>query len=782
MESFEGKAISIRLFDPTFPSCWVFLCPPSTVLLDPGYSIKPMGSNFMRLSSLTIMTVFFYLLCGIGYTQSPVKIKGTVFTDHGKPLQEANVMVIGTGMGTTTDANGHFIIENLFSGAYTIQVRFVGYETQTKDIMVRKELVTPLHFTLKPVTINLQEIVVQANREKIVTGDIAIITRKEIEKSTARTVGELLKHIPGVTLIDEAGGGGRKRLSIRGSHSNQVLVVMDGVGLNDPLTGDTDLHQIPLSGIQEIKVHKGGISSLYGNGALGGVVEIISQNNPLDKVSLSARNGQYHALGIKSSMAGHAGSFSWFFTYDQNKETGDYAYTYSRPDGTRVNDTRQNAGFDSQNVFAKLMVDLGHHEFQIQTQLYRCTRGLPGLVFSWTPYAEAQSDRHLFLIRHAYQKESWHHQLSLSSYENAVEFQNYPPEDAPLRYRTVPSYHTCYRIFSVRGALDSRYSHGNDQQVFLRAGLQKDDFNDKNVLTNTRGPVHQTKNLTAFAALKAEWQLPKPGFLSQITLSPAIRFDHFALHQHSVTRKEQQYSPRIGLAISRHENSLLALHANWGRSFRIPTFADLFYQDFRVRGNAGLLPEKSINTDIGLKTGLPLLGWLEFNATFFHHRIDDLIVWEMGSFATWQPNNTDALLQGWDLSGSWQTWKKQLHIMFSHTLLDALDKSDRRTTRNKRLVYRPEHSTKIGLELELAPFNFSYHRHSVGPRFVTPSNTAQQPGYTVDDISFSVRHTVKELKGTIKLSVFNLFDRSYAIIEHAPLPGRHWRAEYEIAW
>ena len=736
----------------------------------------------MRISSLFTLIVILTFLCGFVFAQSPVKIEGTVFSNQGKPLQGANVIVIGTGMGTTTDASGHFFIENLFSGEYTVQVRYVGYEPQAKDIIVRKDRITPLYFTLKPVIIDLQEIVVQANRERFIPNDFEMITRKEIEKSSARTVGELLKYIPGITLIDEAGGGGRKRLSIRGSQSNQVLVVLDGVELNDPLTGDTDLHQIPLSGIQEIKIHKGGNSSLYGSGAMGGVVEIISRNNPLEQISASARNGQYHAMGVKSALAGHTGSFSWFFTYDKNKEKGDYDYTYQRPDGTRVNDTRQNADFDSQNVFGKLVLDLGHHEFQIHTHLYRSVRGLPGLVFSWTPYAEARTDRQLFLSRYAYQKKSWHHQLVLSSYENDVEFQNHPPADAPLRSRTVPPFHTRYRIHTLQGSLESRYILDNEQQVFLRTGFQKDDFYDQNVLTKTHGPVNQTDNLTAFAALKGEWQLPKPEFLSDITVSPAIRFDHFALHQQTVTHENQQYSPRIGLLISRYEKRLLALRAHWGRSFRTPTFADLFYQDFRVRGNADLLPEKSMDRDIGLKAGLFFLGWLELDATFFHHRIDDLIVWEMGSFATWRPSNTDALLQGWDLSGSWQTWKKQLHITFSHTLLDARDKSDRRTTRDKRLVYRPEHTTRIGLELEFESLNISYHRHWVGSRFVTPSNTASQPGYIVDDLSFSVRQSLKELEGTFKFSVFNLFDKSYEIIEHAPLPGRHWRAEYKIAY
>ncbi|MFQ5437157.1 MAG: TonB-dependent receptor domain-containing protein, partial [Anaerolineae bacterium] len=234
--------------------------------------------------------------------------------------------------------------------------------------------------------------------------------------------------------------------------------------------------------------------------------------------------------------------------------------------------------------------------------------------------------------------------------------------------------------------------------------------------------------------------------------------------------------------VSRNRGWLLNARANWGRSFRVPTFADLFFQDFRARGNANLLPEKSWDLDAGLQFGFPWLGWLEVSGTTFRHKVENLIVWELGSFATWQPFNTNALLTGWEFSGVWEIWQNRIHLNASHVILNAVDKSGRRTTHDKRLPYRPEHTTKVGMEMNFRKFALNYHRRLVGKRFVTPSNTVSRPGYAVDDVTILARHEFHKFKVNLKLSIFNLFDEKYEIVERAPLPGQHWRAELEVSY
>lgn len=735
---------------------------------------------------LKAAVVFLSLLCAFepAASQSTVKIEGYVFSSDGTPLAGASVLVLNSGIGAVADAAGHFEIENLFAGEYDLQASFVGYEAQIrKGVAVQKDFVTTVDFKLQPKIIIFDEIVVEATSDrKPASAFQEKITASQIQNSGARTVGELLITIPGVDIIDEAGGSGRKRISIRGSNANQVLVLLDGVPLNDPLTGEVDLNQIPLAGVEEIKMVKGGNSSRYGSGALGGVLEIISKQTPLDEIRLSGQFGEYGALGVQPSVAGNFGRLNGFFSFENIAEDGDYPYVYERPDGTTVEETRLNADFASRNYFGKLGLDFTPHTFQIQAHFFRSNRGLPGLVFAWTPYAEAATDRRILLGRYNFQKNAWRSQLLVSQHLNETEFQNAPPADAPLRFRTVPPYHTKYRILSHRGAFETTYQFGNAQSIFFQTFLQLDDFKDEDLLSGFSGPIRQTENLSYGLSLSNEWQLPKPEFLTNLTLTPAVRFDFASFKNEALTRKDRQASPRLGLLVSRNRSWLLSFRANWGESFRTPTFADLFYQDFRVRGNANLLPEKSRDADAGLQLGLPGLGWLELSASYFRHKIENLIVWELGSFATWQPSNTDALLQGWEFGGSWETWENRLKLNVSHVILHAVDKSGRRTTHDKMLTYRPDHSTKAGIEMNFKKIVLTYHKRLIGERFVTPANTVSMPAYGVDDATLLFKQELYKFKLNLKASVFNLFDEAYEIVERAPLPGRYWRAEVEIVY
>ena len=744
------------------------------------------GTFKLRRLALTIFVFLspFVVILKQVVAQSTIKIEGSVFTIAGEPLGGANVIILGTGFGAATDAMGYFTIENLFAGEYTLQARFLGFQNGIrKGVVVQKDFVTTVDFKLQPVVLPFDEIIVEARHEGRFESDFQeIITANDIQKSSARSVGELLINVPGVDLIDEGGGSGRKTISIRGSNSNQVLVLLDGVPLNDPLVGDVDLNQISLSSVQEIRVSKGGSSSRYGSGALGGVIEIISKKHPVDEIRLKGQFGNYRAFGIQPAVSGSFKKVNYFFNFEALNEDGDYPYTYQRLDGTTVKESRLNTDFSSRNYFGKVSLDLNRHSIQFQANIYGSTRGLPGLVFSWTPYAEARTERRILIGRYALQRKNWESQLQISQHLNETEFQHNPPSDAPLRFRTVPPYHTKYRIISHRAAFESTYNIFNNHAMFFNTALQIDNFKDEDLLVGSLGPIRATDNLNYSWTLRNAWHLPKPKFLTSFILNHAIRFDYISFENSEITRSDHQISPRIGVLISQNKEWILNLKANWGKSFRVPTFADLFYQDFRVKGNPNLLPEKSWDFDVGLQFGMPWFGWLEVSGTYFRHNVENIVVWELGSFATWQPFNTDALLKGWEFGSSWDVWKNMIHLNVSHVFLNALDKSERRTTHNKKLIYRPKHTTKIGIRIEFNRIILDYYKRMVGRRYVTASNTVSMPSYTVDDLTIITKQNFKKLKINLKVSIFNFLNKKYEIVERAPLPGRYWRAGVEFIY
>ncbi len=737
-----------------------------------------------KFYEIALLAAFSCSGVSLNFAQSVVKISGAVYSEQGTPLPGANVIVVGAGVGAATDLAGHFVIKNLFVGEFELEASFIGYQSMRKTgVVVDRSRPVQVNFSLPLASVYLEKVVVEAEQTPAELGGFSeVISRHEIEESAAATVGEILLHVPGINIIEEGGSSARKRISIRGSNANQVVVLLDGVALNDPLTGEVDLNQISLSMVETISVSKGGSSSLHGNGAIGGVVEIFSRKRWLDEVRLKTQAGGFAALGLQPTVSGHFKNVGFFLTGEYLREQGDFSYNFRTAEGALSKDRRMNADLSAFSYFAKSTYAQGPHQIQAQANIYSSTRGLPGLLFSLTPFARVKSARHVLVGNYQYVNNNWRLQLNLSQHKSSSDFRNAPPVNAPLRFRTVPPYHTKNAVLSHRLSLEGGSQIARKHDFQFTAMARVDAFRDNDFLALQTNRKRATTNRNFGAGLRARWILPVPSLLNEVSLTSAVRFDSFVFeHFSSGKRSDLLLSPQVGLDLSGKGPGVFRFRANYGRSFRMPTFADLFFQDFRVRGNPDLLPEKSWDFDAGIEAGVPLFAWAKISATYFRHRIDNLIVWELGSFATWQPSNTDALLRGWEFGGSLDFLADKLKFETSHVLLMAVDKSGRRTTHNKALAYRPKHSTRLGSRLSLGWFSLLYNKRLTGRRFVTAANTVEQPGYSTDDLSLLGHFTWLGATATAKVSFLNLFDEKYEVIERAPMPGRSWRVALELS-
>ncbi len=706
--------------------------------------------------------------------QSTVKIRGTVQSVDGMPLEGANVIIVGTGVGTAADNLGYFEIENLFAGEYTLQASYIGFKTKLKEnIIVFKDMAVTVNFTLKPKVIQMEQIAVEAERDDADNYDSFItISAERIRNSSAKNAGELLRDMPGVEIVD-TDGNGQQKISIRGSFNNQVLVVVDGVELNDPFTGEANLKQIPVTTIEQINIWKKGSSNRFGSGAIGGVIEIISKKHPLDKVQLSSYAGSFGSFGFQSTLSGHYGNFGYFVNFESAKSDGNFQYSYQDLAGKLHGSTRENADFSSENYFGKLFFEKQGHSVQIQYNHFQSSRGLPGLVFQWTPYAHAVNSRRILVAKYGLQGNLGKTNLQFSHSDNATEYENFPPDGV---ISSVPAYHTKYRVQKYSTTLDFQRKLFGQHKLYLDGGVAHTKFEEDDFISPVifAAPI-EVKNLSRNAAASIDWNLPRPIFLNKLQLSSSIRYDHISFEHSETTRQDEAFSPQLGLHLSAGQKCLFNFHASWGRSFRSPTFADLFYQDFRVHGNPNLPPEKSKNIDAGVKFSAPILGWLEFETNYFSNDFKNLIYWELGSFGDYQPYSTDASIQGWEFNSRWTLFDDHIQLNGSHLILCAKNKSHERTRHNKKLTYRPSHTTKLSLRFNYSNLNFEYQRRLVGERFLDAANNKKVASYSVDDVTIGMDFIIKKIDVDLKISLFNLFDENYTIITRAPLPSRNWR-------
>ncbi|HDV8189970.1 TPA: TonB-dependent receptor plug domain-containing protein, partial [Enterobacter hormaechei] len=164
-------------------------------------------------------------------------------------------------------------------------------------------------------------LVVTANRfeqpAKTVLAPTSVVTREDIERWQATSVVEIMSRLPGVDIAQSGGMGSTSSTFIRGTESRHVLVLIDGIPLNNAgISNVPDLSQIPTSLIQRIEYIRGPRSALYGSDAIGGVINIITgRDKPGAEISAGVGSKGYQ---------NYNGAFQQVFDKTKITMAGDY--------------------------------------------------------------------------------------------------------------------------------------------------------------------------------------------------------------------------------------------------------------------------------------------------------------------------------------------------------------------------------------------------------------------------------------------------------------------------
>lgn len=264
------------------------------------------------------MNKIIYLICGLGLLVGVAKaqtITGKV-NGEAKPLVGANVKVEGKESGATTNQDGSFELK-LNPGTYQLTVSYIGYTSSTQKVSLAAGQVLNLNIDLNPLG-NMQEIVIVSSRKpsKIseIPGTVWVVDQQKLQEQIKAGVSfkeALAQLIPGM----DAGPEGRTNYgqNLRGRN---VLVMIDGVSLNSTRGVSRQFDSIDPFNIERIEVLSGA-SSIYGGGATGGIVNIITkkgQNSlPTFTTQAGVRSGLQqkndHDVRVAQSIAG--GSENW---------------------------------------------------------------------------------------------------------------------------------------------------------------------------------------------------------------------------------------------------------------------------------------------------------------------------------------------------------------------------------------------------------------------------------------------------------------------------------------
>lgn len=587
---------------------------------------------------------------------------------------------------------------------------------------------------------------------------VDVYAAREIASLPARSLSDLLSLTSGASIRDYGGAGSLQLASLRGLGAEYTMVLLDGMRLNGAQNALVDVGQLPLESVDRVEIVRGGLASLYGGSALGGVVNIVTARR---RPPLAAGLG-YGAFGwrqasLATGTQGAAGRAWADFRYEER--SNDFAFT---PSWGGEELRRQNASMQRRALSAGGTLLLRDAALTLRSDLSHIDAGTPGAVFSPVQGRARQGDRHALVTAQLDAQLTARSQVRASAGLRLAR-QEYTDPDYRIGGETLHSRYDQSQLFA--GALfEQEFDGGHRALAGLEAStedLRSDDL-----------PQHPRRSQGALFA-SGDLHLLLAGM--PLRLYPALRLDLIgdAVERDTQDGSTTQFSPSLGLHFGLLPGRL-AFRARVARAFAMPTFNQLYW---REGGNPALRPEYSTSFDAGL-VHTAAEGSAVAELTVFHHDVTDKIVWAPSSGLYWTPRNVqhvrstgvEAQLQlQWErfavrANGQWISARK-INASFAG---DA--------TTGKQLIYVPEWSGALTVAVAPATWlDASLTTRVLGQRYYDESNTVALPAHGVVDVAITAGAALQGVATTWKAELLNALDASYEVIAFYPMPGRHLR-------
>ncbi|WP_245973698.1 TonB-dependent receptor plug domain-containing protein [Bosea caraganae] len=456
----------------------------------------------------------------------------------------------------------------------------------------------------------LDEVVVSATGlptpAKEIASSVTVVTAQEIEQQQRRTLPQALASVPGLNIVQIGGPGGQTSVFMRGTNSNHVKVLIDGIEVNDPSTPNRsfDFGQMLTGDIERIEVLRGPQSGLYGANALGGVISITTKRGEgPPKVTGSVEAGSYGTFNQTLSVSGGADRFDYAFGIAHFKaDSTPVTPPNLVPPGRRINPNSYDNWSYSARLGFKLTDTISLNWVGRYSDGYLLSTGDSGFPSLPNAYRSAQDYKQAFTrgeILWDPLDGRFVNRLSVS-YTNQDRSNRAPNAIGILGLPT--------NNLGERTKFDWRGDLKLTQGQTLVMGLQYE-----NERLETASLTASNGNTGAFVELQSNWS-------DRFFTAANIRYDDDeSFGGHTTYRFAPVYIV---------PGSETKLKASYGTGFKAPTLSERFSDSrpaFNFYGNPDLKPEESRGWDAGFEQPL-LNGRVNFGATYFHNDIDNLIL------------------------------------------------------------------------------------------------------------------------------------------------------------
>lgn len=570
----------------------------------------------------------------------------------------------------------------------------------------------------------------------------------ELQPFSHTHIGELLEQQSGV-FVKNYGPGSIATLSTRGSSAGHTLVTWNGLPIQSPMLGLLDVSLLPTAFADEASLSLGGNSSLWGSGAIGGVLAL--ENRPIEstplRVQAQSAIGSFGRFDNQLKFELSRGKWGSSSTLLRQHADNDFPYLIAngKTEKTLTNSAREQLGL-LQEFYWK---PKENQQLAIHFWWQNSYREIPPTTVQTRSEATQEDD--IFRTALHWKRMGKHSvwQARLGFFHEEIDFQ-----DPQILLSAVSHFWT--GVGEVEG------------QLLLAEGL-KMTVGVNQMVTRAFADEYEsppTESQTAvFASLRQN--------LEKTTLQLAVR-------QSIVDGELLGLTP--SLSLRQDVNDYLHLRGKLSRNYRLPTMNDRFW---RPGGNPELSPEIGWSQELGLVTEKSEgQHRFRYEATVYNRNIQDWILWSpKNGEPFWSANN---LAEVWSrgieqrLSWHWHLPKAKIKLTGGHDFTRSTNEraiEQPKIKAGEQLIYVPRHQFFGRFAFEVRSWQLAYrHRYSGSVR----TTTEPLEGYYLG----SIRADWKFQRNPVRVRVFcqirNVWNASYRVVERRPMPGRNWQIGFRL--
>ncbi|MFA5982474.1 MAG: TonB-dependent receptor [Methylococcaceae bacterium] len=576
----------------------------------------------------------------------------------------------------------------------------------------------------------LPDVAVTATRSDLPKDELAtaatVYNREDIEQLQAKTLPDLLRGTVGLDITQNGGFGQTSSVFLRGTNSDHVLVLIDGIKVGSATLGTSPFELIPLDQIERVEIIRGPQSSLYGSEAIGGVIQIFTRKGSQTekpRISLDAGGGTYDTARASGTISGQLGK-NWYALGLSHFNSQGFNVTRPTPGPFGVNQPDQDGYFNT-----GLNARVGHrfdNHAEIEAFFLR-SEGETKFDGNFQNKLEfinqvVGASGSLDLTK------TWHTLLRVG--QSLDENDNFAPDNSFASRFNTTRWNASW-INQVALAKQHQWVWGSDYRL---------DEIDSSVQFVERSRY----DVGIFTELHSQ-------ILDHHFINASLRWDENQAFGDFVTGNfGWRYNSAIGISP----------FASFGNAFKSPSFNDLYFPNF---GNPGLKPEQSTSFEVGLAGN----HWLQWEVRAYHTDIDNLITPVLVNPITFDfeaLNIGKSQIDGleFELKKQWQGWN-------GHLNLSLLNPENRAT--NLILPRRSQQTLSFDLSKSVGDWDLGTYVLAQGRRFDDAANQIKVNGFVTLDLR-AAYHVNKHWTLSGKLA--NLLDKNYQTVNNFNTAGRNF--------